>query len=259
MIIAMCSIIIAHRYFSLIGISHLKSPPINAIMIKKTRGEPMPYILIIDDDASISEMLSEALENEGYTVSKAYSGTEAMMFLSQSQPDLVLLDLMLPGLSGEELLPHIKDIPVMVVSAKADIADKVGLLLGGAVDYITKPFNMQELLARITVQLRRKNNSDSNTLRVGEITLYFDKLTVKIEQTEIRLTRTECAILRLLMQNPNTPIGKTTILEKISYDTPDCTERSLKQHISNIRHKLQTVNGKDYIEAVYGIGFKLKS
>lgn len=219
----------------------------------------MPNILIIDDDASISEMLSEALENEGYTVSKAYSGTEAMMFLSQSQPDLVLLDLMLPGLSGEELLPHIKDIPVMVVSAKADIADKVGLLLGGAVDYITKPFNMQELLARITVQLRRKNNSDSNTLRVGEITLYFDKLTVKIEQTEIRLTRTECAILRLLMQNSNAPIGKTTILEKISYDTPDCTERSLKQHISNIRHKLQTVNGKDYIEAVYGIGFKLKS
>jgi DNA-binding response OmpR family regulator len=106
-------------------------------MIKKTRGEPMPNILIIDDDASISEMLSEALENEGYTVSKAYSGTEAMMFLSQSQPDLVLLDLMLPGLSGKELLPHIKDIPVMVVSAKAvtDTAVLARVLDDMGIDY----------------------------------------------------------------------------------------------------------------------------
>ena len=219
----------------------------------------MPNILIIDDDASISEMLSEALENEGYSVTKAYSGTEAVMILSQIQPDLILLDLMLPGMSGEELLPRIKDIPVIVVSAKADISDKVGLLLGGAADYITKPFDISELLARITVQLRKKINGDGNTIKINDLTLCSDKLTVIIDHTEIRLTRTECAILKLLMQNPHTPIGKTTILEKISYDTPDCTERSLKQHISNIRHKLQAVNGKDYIEAVYGIGFKLKS
>ena len=219
----------------------------------------MPNILIIDDDASISEMLSEALENEGYSVTKAYSGTEAIMILSQNQPDLILLDLMLPGMSGEELLPKIKDIPVIVVSAKADISDKVGLLLGGAADYITKPFDISELLARITVQLRKKINGDGNTIKINDLTLCSDKLTVIIDHTEIRLTRTECAILKLLMQNPHTPIGKTTILEKISYDTPDCTERSLKQHISNIRHKLQAVNGKDYIEAVYGIGFKLKS
>ena len=219
----------------------------------------MPNILIIDDDASISEMLSEALENEGYSVTKAYSGTEAVMILSQSQPDLILLDLMLPGMSGEELLPKIKDIPVIVVSAKADISDKVGLLLGGAADYITKPFDISELLARITVQLRKNINGDGNTIRINDLTLCSDKLTVIIDHTEIRLTRTECAILKLLMENPHTPIGKTTILEKISYDTPDCTERSLKQHISNIRHKLQAVNGKDYIEAVYGIGFKLKS
>ena len=219
----------------------------------------MPNILIIDDDASISEMLSEALENEGYSVTKAYSGTEAIMILSQNQPDLILLDLMLPGMSGEELLPKIKDIPVIVVSAKADISDKVGLLLGGAADYITKPFDISELLARITVQLRKKINGDGNTIKINDLTLCSDKLTVIIDRTEIRLTRTECAILKLLMQNPHTPIGKTTILEKISYDTPDCTERSLKQHISNIRHKLQAVNGKDYIEAVYGIGFKLKS
>ena len=121
----------------------------------------MPEIMIIDDDAHISEMLSESLKNEGYTVSAAYSGTEALLLLSGSKPDIILLDLMLPGLSGEELLPKIKDIPVIVVSAKADVTDKVELLLNGAADYITKPFDMQELLARIAVQLRNKNTSPS--------------------------------------------------------------------------------------------------
>ena len=218
----------------------------------------MPEIMIIDDDAHISEMLYESLKNEGYTVSAAYSGTEALLLLSGSKPDIILLDLMLPGLSGEELLPKIKDIPVIVVSAKADVTDKVELLLNGAADYITKPFDMQELLARIAVQLRNKNTSPS-IISFGNITLYADTLTVKLGETDIHLTRTECAILKLLMQNPHTPVGKTTILEKISYDTPDCTERSLKQHISNIRHKLQAIDGHDYIEAVYGIGFKMKS
>ncbi|MBP0970407.1 MAG: response regulator transcription factor [Oscillospiraceae bacterium] len=218
----------------------------------------MPHILIVDDDTHISEMLKTALRAEGYTVSAAYSGTEAAMILTQTKPDLVLLDLMLPGLSGEALLPKIREIPVIVVSAKADIADKVGLLRGGAADYITKPFEMQELLARIAVQLRGRS-SDSDVLTFSDLTLRTDTLTAVIGDAEIRLTRTECAILKLLMQNPQVPVGKTTILERISYDTPDCTERSLKQHISNIRHKLQSVSGRDYIEAVYGIGFRLRS
>lgn len=220
----------------------------------------MSNILIIDDDVHISSMLEEALQHEGYTVYKAFSGTEALLVLSQNKPDLILLDLMLPGLSGEELLPHIKDIPVIVVSAKVDTADKVGLLLGGAADYITKPFDIQELLARITVQLRKKTtDNETSILTYDDLTLFADTLTAKIENTEVHLTRTECAILKLLMLNPHNPVGRTTILEKISEDTPDCTERSLKQHISNIRKKLQAVNGKDYIEAVYGIGFKIKS
>lgn len=214
--------------------------------------------MIIDDDEHISTMLSESLKMEGYSVSAAYSGTEALLLLQLSKPDLILLDLMLPGLTGEELLPKIKDIPVIVVSAKADITNKVDLLMGGAADYVTKPFNMQELLARIAVQLRKKNTS-SDVLSYKDLSLYTDTLTAKIGETEIHLTRTECAILKLLLQNPQSPVGKTTILENISYDTPDCTERSLKQHISNIRHKLQAVDGNDYIEAVYGIGFKIKS
>lgn len=217
----------------------------------------MSNIMIIDDDVHISTMLSENLKNAGYDTIVAYSGTEALLLLSKSKPDLILLDLMLPGLTGEELLSQIKGIPVIVVSAKTAIPDKVGLLIGGASDYITKPFNIQELLARITVQLRKKNAS-SNTISYGDITLHLDLLTVRIVNAETRLTRTESAILKLLIENAPSPIGKTTILEKISYDTPDCTERSLKQHISNIRHKLQAMSGKNYIEAIYGIGFKLK-
>ena len=115
----------------------------------------MSTILIVDDDVCIGDMLEEILTKEGYRTARAYSGTEALMYLSSARPDLILLDLMLPGLSGEELLPLIKDIPVIVVSAKAETSDKVGLLLGGACDYITKPFDTAELLARITVQLRR--------------------------------------------------------------------------------------------------------
>ncbi|MBQ5933187.1 MAG: response regulator transcription factor, partial [Lachnospiraceae bacterium] len=125
----------------------------------------MAEILIVDDDAHINDMLSEALEAEGYSVIKSYSGTEALLLLENKIPDLVLLDLMIPGLSGEELLPKIKDTPVIVISAKSDVNDKVGLLLNGAADYITKPFNIKELLARITVQLRNsKNNITSKTV-----------------------------------------------------------------------------------------------
>lgn len=219
----------------------------------------MQEILVIDDDIYIGDMLEEALNKEGYGVLRAYSGTEALLVVERKKPDLILLDLMLPGLSGEELLPKIKDIPVIVVSAKADVADKVGLLMAGACDYVTKPFNIAELTARIAVQLRMaQSKGDAAALAFGDLTLYCDTLTAVINGEEVRLTRTECAILKLLMQNPNTPVGRTTILDKISIDTPDCTERSLKQHISNMRKKLEAVNGHDYIEAVYGIGFKMR-
>ncbi|MBP3798764.1 MAG: response regulator transcription factor [Ruminococcus sp.] len=219
----------------------------------------MQNILVVDDDIYIGDMLEETLSAEGYGVLRAYSGTEALFVLGNQKPDLILLDLMLPGLSGEELLPKIKDIPVIVVSAKVDVSDKVALLMSGACDYVTKPFNISELLARITVQLRKAQASaNSDTLKFSDLTLHCDTLTAVIGAEEVRLTRTECAILKLLMQNPNSPVGRTTILDKISLDTPDCTERSLKQHISNMRKKLELVSGKDYIEAVYGIGFKMR-
>lgn len=218
----------------------------------------MKNILIIDDDIHIGDMLTEVLKKEGYGVLRAYSGTEALLVLTQQTPDLVLLDLMLPGLSGEEILPRIKGIPVIVVSAKVDVTDKVDLLLGGAADYITKPFDVQELLARITVQLRKaENQQEEERLVVGALELDTVSASVTVQGEPVKLTRTEYAILKLLMINPKQVISKRVLLERISMDTPDCTERSLKQHISNLRKKLGDVNGADYIETVWGIGFKL--
>lgn len=220
----------------------------------------MKNILIIDDDLDIGNVLEEILKNEGYSVSRAYSGTEAVFVLSQSRPDLILLDLMLPGLSGEEVLPYIKGIPVIVMSAKVDVDNKVELLLGGAVDYVTKPFHTKELLARIAVHLRIFDTLDkSEILTFEEIELDVDTHIVRIKDTEIKLTRTEYAILKLLMQNPSQVVSKSQILDRISEDTPDCTESSLKTHISNLRKKLREVSGKEYVEAVWGIGFKMKT
>lgn len=220
----------------------------------------MKNILIIDDDVHISNLLEETLTKEGYGVLRAYSGTEALLVLSQKKPDLVLLDLMLPGLSGEEVLLQIKGIPVIVVSAKVDVDNKVEVLLGGAVDYVTKPFHTKELLARIAVHLREHTDApEAPVLVFDDITLNTETHLVAIGAEEIRLTRTEYAILKLLMQNPTQVLTKSALLDRISEDTPDCTESSLKMHISNLRKKLREAEGKDYIESVWGIGFKMRS
>lgn len=218
----------------------------------------MKTIAIIDDDIYIGDMLAEVLTQEGYDVLRAYSGTEALYLLSQNKPDLILLDLMLPGLSGEEVLAHVEQTPVIVLSAKVDVQDKVKLLLDGAADYMTKPFDIKELLARITVQLRKAAKQGDNTLlSVGDLKLDNLSFSLTVQGQPVKLTRTEYAILKLLMENPGQVIAKSVLLDRISLDTPDCTERSLKQHISNLRKKMQDVSGMDYIETVWGIGFKL--
>ncbi len=228
------------------------------IITEYQRENQMKEILIIDDDIHIGNVLEELLTKEGYHTTRAYSGTEALLLLSSLKPDLVLLDLMLPGLNGEEVLPKMKGIPVIVLSAKIDIDNKVDLLLQGACDYITKPFNTKELLARIAVQLRQSSNSSQiSILRFDDLILNQNIHKVLIGDHEIKLTRTEYAILKLLLQNPTQVITKSTLLDRISEDTPDCTESSLKIHMSNLRKKLREANNKEYIESVWGIGFKL--
>ena len=217
----------------------------------------MTTIAIIEDDTYIGGLLEETLTQEGYSVIRAYSGTEALLLLEKRRPDLILLDLMLPGLSGEELLPKLKGIPVIVLSARAGIDDKVKLLTEGAADYMTKPFDIRELLARIAVQLRKVSQADSDILTTSDLRLETRALLLEVNNQTLHLTRTETAILKLLMRNPGQVIAKSVLLDRISLEVPDCTESSLKVHVSNLRKKLKTVSDREYIESVWGIGFRL--
>ena len=218
----------------------------------------MKHILIIDDDIHIGNLLEELLVRENYLVSRAYSGTEALLALDRARPDLALLDLMLPGLSGEEVLPRLRGVPVIVLSAKADMDSKVSLLLGGAADYITKPFDTRELLARVAVALRVPAPYQTAALTHGPLRLDPAARQVTVDGAPVRLTPTEYAILRLLLENPAQVVTKSRLLDRLSEDTPDCTEGSLKMHVSNLRKKLRDAGAGDPIEAVWGIGFKLR-
>ena len=141
------------------------------MMERQHKRDMMKKILIIEDDTQIGNLEQEVLEQQGYTCLRAFSGTEAVMLLEREKPDLTILDLMLPGLSGEEVLKRIRQIPVIVVSAKAGVDDKVALLLGGAQDYMTKPFSTKELLARVEVQMRKTNAALSERYSAGDIVI----------------------------------------------------------------------------------------
>lgn len=217
----------------------------------------MKNILVVEDDISIHSILQEILKNDGYNVIDAYSGSEAMMVLEKNQVDLILLDLMLPGINGEEIIKRNNHIPIIVLSAKISQADKVECLLNGANDYITKPFNKDELLARIKVQLRINKNCN-NELIFKDLKLLNDNHTLLVKDTDVNLTKTEYAILKQLILNKSQVVTKSKLLDLISIDTEDCDENSLRVHISNLRRKIRKYSLNEYIESVWGIGFKLK-
>lgn len=216
----------------------------------------MKSILIVEDDMDIHNLIKEILENEKYNVIDSYSGTEALRILDKEEVDLVLLDLMLPGLNGEEVIKSVKDIPIIVISAKVSPDSKVQALLSGANDYLTKPFNKDELLARIKVQLRINKNVNKK-LEYKDMVLDDYEHKVYIKNKSIFLTKTEYAILKQLLLNAEQVVTKSKLLELISDYTLDCDENSLKVHISNIRRKIRNITDEEYIESVWGIGFKM--
>ena len=216
-------------------------------------------ILVIDDDAAIGDLLEELLSREGYGVLRAYSGTEAGYLLRESRPDLILLDLMLPGMSGEEVLPICGGVPVIVLSARSSAEDKIRLLSMGASDYVTKPFHTGELLARVAANLRKAASAAVGLLTAGGLKLDPFSHEAFFGGVLLHLTRTEYAILRQLMQHPGQVVTRSALLDSISLDTPDCTESSLRQHMSNLRRKLRAAGCTQEIESVWGIGFRLES
>lgn len=218
----------------------------------------METILIVEDNIDIHNFIKEVLEKKQYKVLDAYSGTEALMLIEKENINLILLDLMLPGLNGEEIIKKVKNIPIIVISAKISPEDKVNVLLNGANDYITKPFNKDELLARIAVQLRiNKNKNVNKELKYKNMFLNEKDHTLYINNKQIYLTKTEYAILKQLLLNPKQVITKTKLIELINIDTLDGDENSLKVHISNIRRKIRNVTEDEYIESVWGIGYKM--
>lgn len=217
----------------------------------------MEKILIVEDNIEIHNLIKNILEREKYIVYDAYSGTEALMILEKERIDLILLDLILPGKSGEEIIDRIKDIPIIVISAKISVQDKIKVLLNGANDYITKPFDSDELVTRVKVQLRSKENKKNKELIYKDMILKQDSRFLYIKDQKVHLTKTEFAILKQLILDPKQIVSKTRLLELISNDTLDGDENSLKVHISNIRKKIRSISEKEYIESVWGIGFKM--
>ena len=165
-------------------------------------------ILVVDDESRMRKLVKDFLEREGYQVQRAFFGTEALLLLKQKRPNLILLDLMLPGMSGEKVLSQIQGIPIIVVSAKTDTDSKVNLLLGGAVDYLTKPFDTKELLARINIRLRESIRTTQFPIyNYGELNIDETSRKLSLEDKTVNLTRTEFAILKLLIQNPGQVIA----------------------------------------------------
>ena len=236
----------------------------------------MPNILIVEDDININNLLCEVLRKAGYTCEQAFSGTEAKLLLDIKEKayTLVLLDLMLPGASGEEVLKEIRKqgrLPVIVLTAKDSIDDKIGVLTDGADDYITKPFEIREVLARIQVQLRHieaetevktkagiQKGQGSGRLEFRDMVLTRSTFEVSIGGRVLpKITKQEFAILELLLKNPKQVFSKEDIFE-YAWDEPYMGEtKTLDVHISNIRKKIKNVTPDEYIETIWGIGYRL--
>lgn len=219
-------------------------------------------ILIIEDDKDINEMLTKLLTNNHYKILNAYSGTEGLL-VHNDNIDLILLDLMLPGKNGEEIIKELKNknnVPVIIMSAIEDTSKKIDLFDLGANDYITKPFNNDELLARIKVQLRDKSSGFSNILKFKDIELNKAKFDVICNHIKVPLTKKEFELLKLLMENENQTLTKSMIFDSIWNSENSADDNTLNVHISKIKNKLKDCNpNNEYIETVWSIGYRLKN
>ena len=219
-------------------------------------------ILVVEDDANINDLLKEALEREGYRCTQAFSGTEAKLLLEKNYYSVILLDLMLPGIPGEEVLKEIRrrgNEPVIILTAKDTIDDKVEFLRNGADDYVTKPFDIKEIVARVEVQLRRRGELlCEEELSYHGLKLDKEHFCVMVDGAELsKITKQEFAILELLLKHPKKVFSKEEIFEYAWEDSYMGETKTLDVHISHIRKKIKEVTEKEYIETVWGIGYRL--
>ena len=221
----------------------------------------MTEILVIEDDTYINHLIFQALKKEGYSCQQAFSGTEGLLYAKQQSYALVILDLMLPGLTGEELLPKLKEvqnIPILVLSAKDSLDSKVNLLYAGADDYMTKPFEIHELVARVHVRLRNLGeNTKNKQISYKDMVVNPEEMSVKVGDCFVTFTKQEYKILELLILHPNRVFTKQDIYDYAWEEVYIGEDKTINMHISNMRKKLKAVSSQEYIETVWGIGFKM--
>lgn len=223
------------------------------LLVNMFGGALMKKVLIIEDDKNINEMLQELLSNNGYNVSSAYSGTEALL-IHNKQIDLIVLDLMLPGKNGEEIIKKLKtinDVPIIITTAINDIDKKLDLFELGADDYITKPFNNAELLARIKVHLRKTNTDSKDIITIDDVEINKKSYSVVCNNKNINLSKIEFDILKLLMENNNQVVTKSILFDNVWGNIDSADENTLNVHISKIRNKLKKSKSKQRLYRNY--------
>ena len=222
----------------------------------------MNNILIIEDNLEINNLIKETLEKQDYVCTQAFSGTEGLLVLKMNKFNLIVLDLMLPGLTGEEFIKKVIEVyhtPILVVSAKDSINSRVECLNLGADDYLVKPFDINELKARVDALIRRsKSNSTDHNISYKGIVLNKDLFDIEINGELLNLTKHEFKIMKLLMENSNKVFTKDQIYKYAWEDYYMGEDKTINVHISNIRRKLKNLTDEEIIETVWGIGFKLK-
>ena len=221
----------------------------------------MPHILIVEDDTDISSSTAQYLRRQGCACAQAFSGTEGRLLWKEGGFDLLLVDLMLPGLSGGELIAEIRTTsrtPIIVLSARAELTDKVELLGLGADDYLTKPYQLEELWARIQVQLRHASAAPAGErLRFRDWALDLVGMTLTAAGQPVNLTAHEFKIVELLVRQPKRVFTKQQIYEMVWGERYAVEDKTITVHVSNIRAKLRPSGTDSYIQTVWGIGFKL--
>jgi two component transcriptional regulator, winged helix family len=225
-------------------------------------GIAVDSILIIEDDNDVRLMLAEALVDAGYSVNSVYTGTDGIREVKNHPYDLVLLDIMLPYMSGDEVLREMRtfcETPVIIISAKDIVSTKIDFLNLGADDYITKPFDLREVIARVESNIRRsKMRLENKFIHYGHICLDDVSKRVTLMNSELDLTSKEYAILRTLLANPDKVFTKASLYESVWCETYPGNENILKTHISNLRGKMNKISQDDCIETIWGLGYRLK-
>lgn len=222
------------------------------------------HILVVEDDPDINKLLCRVLTGAGYDCRPAYSGSEAALWTGQYDYDLILLDLMLPGLTGEELITQLrqrKTMPIIVLSAKTGLEDRVNVLKLGADDFIPKPFDNAEVLARVEAQLRRyhqfSGTAGGSVLTHGDLVLDKESVTVTAAGKAVAVTAREFHILTLLMEHPKKVFTREQLYQQVWDGTYMGDDNTVNVHISNLRSKLAKASPTEYIKTVWGIGFKM--